>query len=183
MTYVQDIARLCFAEFNLLLKKKNQKRLGDPETFIWWITHKVMTPPEGPLSTKFKLPCLDFDVQLKMPTLFNLVPLFQVLGVGNIVWIISQLLQEQPVILISNHFALIPKILQSFLYLLSPFDWTFPCISLLPSTSRDMLDAPGQLFIGCRQRFLSFFFFLFLFFSFFLFSFFILNCSIQEIKQ
>ena len=77
---------------------------------------------------------------------FNLV--FKCLPLGDLLFIISHLLLETPIIINSENQALLGATILTLLALMKPFKWPHPVIFSLPSEKSGLVDSPTISLIG-----------------------------------
>lgn len=100
----------------------------------------------------YQLPSQDitFPTNFKYPVNSNesLNCLLQLLDVNKILILYTAILQERKIHLISNHISVPGMVIDAFLQLLFPFEFTSVLISTLPDSLRSYIEAPVPFIIG-----------------------------------
>jgi len=164
-----QVARNCLMELVQIFEaEKKGVPSGAAERFIWWLTTELVIPPNGCVGVSFKLPRSNHPIQFgpfdkpSMPLQeISLLPLFQHLGLGNIVTVLAQLILEQPVVFHSDSYPLLTTITEGFLSLLYPLQWRATYLPVVPSNLTELLEAPGLFIYGVLSKFVFFLSFLF----------------------
>ena len=86
-----------------------------------------------------------FDISLDI--------LFDVMCVENIVKLVSSLLTEQKVLLLSSHQALLGFFMESLSSLLYPFAWHHAYVPILPKLLIDFVSSPMPFFMGVHKSY------------------------------
>jgi hypothetical protein len=79
---------------------------------------------------------------------FNLKLVFRVISLDNIIKILSFILLEKKLIFISDKYYLLSLTIKSILSLLTPFEWNYTCIPILPRTHDSLIHAFFPFIIG-----------------------------------
>ena len=99
------------------------------ERYIANFVHEVPLPPQGNVRVEFAFTTeKKFTIERppvnKLPMAnFSFRPLFASLSVPNIVVVLSALLQEQKVVLLSQYFSILTPVAEALLSALFPFQW------------------------------------------------------------
>ncbi|CAD8118231.1 unnamed protein product [Paramecium sonneborni] len=105
---------------------------------------------------KYVLPSQDicFYTNYKYPIGYNeaLECLFRLLDINRIINIYSAILLEKKIHFISNHLSVPGLVIDAFLQLLFPFQFTSILIPVLPDSLRGYIEAPVPFLIGYSQK-------------------------------
>ena len=131
------------------------------EHLIVRFLEEVPFPPRGKVRIKFSL-AQSIKMTGKFPSItierpplnrlplcnFSFAPLLTSLSVEQIVAVVTGLLMDQKVIVLSDDISKVPVVCESFATLLFPFRWQNPYIPLLPRSMCDMVYAPMGYLMG-----------------------------------
>jgi len=146
-----QVTRTLLNEFYRLLTTKGG---FEAEKFAWWLVHDALIPPLGGFTTHVILPSNQslFFPNYSAPPVpsgdVNVLPLFNCLGVRNVVKIISHILLDKNVVFYSESFALLPLIGDALLSLMYPFKWINPFVPHVPIIYKAILQSPGSSIYG-----------------------------------
>jgi len=77
--------------------------------------------------------------------------LFDRLGVGNLVRVLSCLLVEESVLLLSNDYGELAHVVEALLALLDPLEWVLTYVPVLPDALAEKITSVGIVFIGLSK--------------------------------
>ncbi|CAD8110978.1 unnamed protein product [Paramecium primaurelia] len=130
------------------------------ESTICNIINKIKFPQQifeqENICLKYVLPSYDicFYTNYKYPVGYNeaLECLFRLLDINRIINIYCAILLEKKIHFISNHLSVPGLVIDAFLQLLFPFQFTSILIPVLPDSLRGYIEAPVPFLIGYSQK-------------------------------
>ena len=102
-----------------------------------------------------RMPAIDFRLPPNMGLPALEVPtklLFECLDVGNVLVLLSQLLLEKRIVLLSRYSSLTTEVAEIFRALLFPLDWASVYVPRLTAPMLTALDFPGPFFLGVSDE-------------------------------
>lgn len=85
----------------------------------------------------------------------SILPLFECLSYENILFIISAILSERQIVLISSQYSLLTLVAEALLSFIFPLKWTHVYIPILPKQLLGVLSAPLPFLVGIHSSFLA----------------------------
>ena len=138
-----------------------------PTLFIDHIIEKLVTEtpkvPRGYKKVVLQFPNNQIDISEnkmnELPSInTNLIRLFDILSVGNIIEIFRYLLFETKLIFFSKDLYDLTNTLLSFLFLLSPFKYQFQIVSILPKDLYSYIETISPYIFGINEEYTESFF-------------------------
>ena len=131
------------------------------EHLIAFCLEEVPLPPRGKVRLKMSLcpndrwVCAIPPINIERPPLnrlplcnFSFLPLLTALSAEQLVAVVTALLLDQKVIILSDDISKIPCVCDALALLLFPFRWQNPYVPLLPRSMCDIIYAPMGFLIG-----------------------------------
>ena len=135
--YVEEMKKCLQAIYELLLKNPTKKK-EDINNLIMYLIHSVPIPKKSDL-VKFYIPYYSEGITLSCPKVkdiisimnTNISDLFQYFSIDNILLIFRLILSEQKILFFDDDYTRLSNVIDSFLTLLYPFQWTHTCIPIM----------------------------------------------------
>ena len=160
-SYIDKYEEILRTLYGLTLENKY------PTLFIDHIIEKLITEtpkvPRGHKKIILQFPNKEIDISEKkmneLPSInTNLIRVFDILSVGNIIDIFRYLLFETKLIFFSKDLYDLTNTILSFLFLLTPFKYQFQIVSILPKDLFSYIETISPYIFGVNERYYETFF-------------------------
>ena len=128
------------------------------ERYISHFFHSVPLPLVGHPGVIYNIGTKKLNFKLSpqycLPTLgFSLSVIFRCLSVDDVITLISLMLLERQIVLVSKYYNLITPVAEAMRTLIWPFQYKYTFIPVLPESMAGFLEAPVPFVVGMHRSF------------------------------
>ena len=102
-----------------------------------------------------EMPFLPSPVNGLGPIDFNLQDIFQCLSLRNVIQLMSFVMLERKIILVSSNYTVLMSVAEALRTLLSPLEWSHVSIPVLPKMMQEYLHCPTPFIFGLHKSYYS----------------------------